>query len=938
MSRTSFAAPDTGYAQGQVVHSATTPMESGGVPTMPRTAQAAPQEVPTPSRSYDAEISPIASAPHQASTALGQAHAPTPRSDGQTESIGDQVALRLSGLIHAQGTFTSNVAKQLTDDAFGQPKPLSLVSADASAMVPAVVSGQVPSSKSGSSAASHFSRVDGTAFDTNSLAGEWFGVRQPSAMMVDRARRLVAAVIRHQTEQRAERAADGRPQEIAGLSAGIADLATTMLGVRNAERVARDMPAVLPAVLVRMVGALEQALTTQRSIGSGESHPPLVDGAMAYLAAQSLSEAQRERIVHQAENLIRSQHNLHDPSVLRGTRRHTLREGVTALVAAEYHRNGAGAALELSRLLAQAHTTQRNRLRGGGKHAVDDARRPSPISTGLGVTGSWTTDGDRHLDPHTAVEDGMAERHRALRKLTTVSAPEAATGSGRFDQLGPATPAPAGSNDKGPLLQSTRTRRLEVKVSFEENSKEIGGTEKAKLDELAKIVVLQAYRNARAGLPLPRISITGYGNGAKFSTLSRSQRAQNTGLKRATSASTALRESVARSLDDLRGTYDPQLSVSDLAVYLNSAGRQSPSSDSESSDSNPSEMASARRTAIVEVSYHHQPVVLGNEGASSTAGVRPVARVMHFIWLGGEMREGAKLNLEAWKRRIQDSGWQMNIWSDAGAMAANSSFYQELQDAPEIQIRSVDEEFFESLRQDNTLELDPTVASRPSKLFRYAMEKEAWELASDVTRYALLYLVGGVYLDVDLTPGSVQLPASGINMRHSAIPFLAPQIRNRSQFDAIAREMNFTKPLDGGADARKPELSEEESLAKVAEWQLSRGRFNNNLIVAPAGSPFLRQVLANLSDPHDPAQAMRFAAPRQNAADISGPFLLGREILRSVTETGPLSPTLKWRDAFSSGLITVHPSQHRWNGLGWLTEESENLGRDKPLLTSLDLS
>ncbi|MFI8301764.1 glycosyltransferase [Streptomyces nigra] len=476
-------------------------------------------------------------------------------------------------------------------------------------------------------------------------------------------------------------------------------------------------------------------------------------------------------------------------------------------------------------------------------------------------------------------------------------------------------------------LFSVKDKHLSIELSFGEQSKEISGREQSIIDKLAERLARQAYRNARADLPLPRIEITGYGNGSSFPSPSRSKRAHDTGWQRAAATGEALRASIDQQLKAVRGPADPLLTVSDFPIHLASAGRQAPSVGRGSEASRDGVSADDRRKAVVAVSYPYEPVVIGAEPTGSVDAVT-VPRALHFVWFGGELREAARLNLEAWKARAARSDWEINIWTDAGARTANADFFQAIQTDPGIRVRPVDDSFFSELAENEEMEAAAIV--RSADLFEHAINRKAYEIASDVTRYVALYRMGGVYLDVDLAPGRIELPTTPVTMRQSSIPLFAPQIRDRGEFERILHEMGETAGPDGTTGAAGSSSSSvDEQLTHAAEWQYSQGRLNNSFLVAPAGSPFFRRAITDLIDPRDPLQQMRLQAPRQNAADITGPSLLSRTLMKTVTETGPLSPGVKLADAFSNRLILVHPSQRsRWNGLGWITEESENQGSD----------
>ncbi len=167
-----------------------------------------------------------------------------------------------------------------------------------------------------------------------------------------------------------------------------------------------------------------------------------------------------------------------------------------------------------------------------------------------------------------------------------------------------------------------------------------------------------------------------------------------------------------------------------------------------------------------------QQVWNGAEKARSARRV-PVPKDLHFIWLGGAPSESAVANLKEWKENAEESDWTLNLWTDG-----NSSAFKSLEKdfGGHLKLRTDSDKFVKEKAGE-----DKARRKENYELYKNAKSKKAYNLSSDILRYTVMKEYGGVYMDIDLAPGAVQLTsAPEVLMRSEEIPLLAPRLRDKS--------------------------------------------------------------------------------------------------------------------------------------------------------------
>ena len=217
--------------------------------------------------------------------------------------------------------------------------------------------------------------------------------------------------------------------------------------------------------------------------------------------------------------------------------------------------------------------------------------------------------------------------------------------------------------------------------------------------------------------------------------------------------------------------------------------------------------------------------------------LRPIPKDIHMYWAGMQPSDSALANMRAWVDKARDAGWRLHLWTDNGFTAWD----------PDVQrVLSTDLVAHQDTAEVLAGNLGPTIM----RTYHAVKNAGAHNFGSNIARYAVLGLVphslvhesGGVYVDVDIHPGDVDLSqVDAVTMRHDDVPVFAPRLRDGNSVDQILRDAGE----DG--DVTDPDAR----IRRAAELMYERGGLNNNVIVAPARSEFLRRMLDEIPDRYE---------------------------------------------------------------------------------------
>ncbi|HEX7026124.1 MAG TPA: DUF4157 domain-containing protein [Gammaproteobacteria bacterium] len=338
-------------------------------------------------------------------------------------------------------------------------------------------------------------------------------------------------------------------------------------------------------------------------------------------------------------------------------------------------------------------------------------------------------------------------------------------------------------------------------------------------------------------------------------------------------------------------------------------------------------------------------IIQQNEDTFQLPQMQQVPENIHMIWMGDRITEAAYNNIVAMHERIAE-GWRLTLWTDSRRRQ-----YLATPLGRQLQGLARENETF------SIADVDELIDQRIAVTYARALERNAYSMASDLARYSILHRHGGVYMDVDLSPGNVNMDNWNMQMTLHGLPALGPNIR-----DVRARDENLSIGLGTLALRGELQSSQETSdnlaeavnqsfdavfggnvgnvvnvppetlqqavtmesaikTAAAAQVQYMLGNFSNQFIAAPAGHTFINHLINMLSrdlegrDDWDP----------QQVAALTGPSKFSRVISSYYGEQG----ISNIENSERRYMIDPHWLQ-QIAPMHWLTAESENqLGREQ---------
>ncbi|WP_433580312.1 hypothetical protein [Nocardia brasiliensis] len=208
--------------------------------------------------------------------------------------------------------------------------------------------------------------------------------------------------------------------------------------------------------------------------------------------------------------------------------------------------------------------------------------------------------------------------------------------------------------------------------------------------------------------------------------------------------------------------------------------------------------------------------------AADPSAVHEVPREMNFAWFGGELSATALANVKAWVASAGNSNWAFTFWTQTGYDKVRAQLGQD----PQIRAAVAAGRF---RVRDDLRELVAEVGSAElAAIYDASLQARAFNLTSDIGRYALLVSRGGVYADVDLAPGAVRLAELEPMFLHEEdVPVFGVLIRGREDLEQ--------EEFEG--------LPFAERLRLLVERRYRKGMLGNQFIVAPPNSRYLADVM-----------------------------------------------------------------------------------------------
>ncbi|MEU1185939.1 glycosyltransferase [Streptomyces sp. NPDC005820] len=293
-----------------------------------------------------------------------------------------------------------------------------------------------------------------------------------------------------------------------------------------------------------------------------------------------------------------------------------------------------------------------------------------------------------------------------------------------------------------------------------------------------------------------------------------------------------------------------------------------------------------------------QPAYLANlrevvAEAAAPAQERPrIPSLVHFIWIGGHISKDALDNVLAWAKKAQNTDWRINLWTD------KRSAWSVGDTAKVTWTKAIGFKRIEDA-------LDKRVAATYEKAT--AGPTKAYPLASDIARYCILKKHGGVYADVDLGSGTIDLKDTQPRLRENDIPALGPLIRDQSSLNAPLSAVG-APPVTGAPTS--------EQIRTAARYLLDTGGYGNHFIIAQQNSAvmemMIRKIATSVGEMN--AEELHMVGPA-----ATGPFALIRAVDEHLSsEFGVQSLQAGEHQLFQQAGQQFH------DHMQWLTAESEN--------------
>ncbi|GAA0361498.1 glycosyltransferase [Bacillus horti] len=188
-------------------------------------------------------------------------------------------------------------------------------------------------------------------------------------------------------------------------------------------------------------------------------------------------------------------------------------------------------------------------------------------------------------------------------------------------------------------------------------------------------------------------------------------------------------------------------------------------------------------SALVSAVIKEVNQTIRGSSASVEENAQTIPKYLHHFWAGGSLSKAALTNLFHWLAKAKDNGWEQYIMTDsiinANSMFEGSKLNHQLEmlgasgativDMAQLPLNTGYDE------RDNPV--SKAYHHLRDKLFLQE-GKSKLPYISDLARYVQLFNLGGVYADVDISPGQVDLSRS-LQMPEETgrVPYLGPGFR-----------------------------------------------------------------------------------------------------------------------------------------------------------------
>ena len=139
-------------------------------------------------------------------------------------------------------------------------------------------------------------------------------------------------------------------------------------------------------------------------------------------------------------------------------------------------------------------------------------------------------------------------------------------------------------------------------------------------------------------------------------------------------------------------------------------------------------------------------------------------------------------------------------------------------------------------------DIEKILDKRLKKLYQKAVDgdQKAYNMASDLARYSILNKHGGVYADVDIGPGNVNLAEigqDGQKVEENEIPMLGPGLRDKQQLESSSSNMQGN--------------TQQEKMQHAAQEQYANDSFGNQFIATPKQHKLIEEIISRIAKDTD---------------------------------------------------------------------------------------
>lgn len=302
--------------------------------------------------------------------------------------------------------------------------------------------------------------------------------------------------------------------------------------------------------------------------------------------------------------------------------------------------------------------------------------------------------------------------------------------------------------------------------------------------------------------------------------------------------------------------------------------------------------AYSRSTAIEHIVRRIEQYLVSNlnfgTGNYYDATPSEIPHVVNFFWSGREMSKYALENVLTWAKKANGTGWQVRMWSDLEISKWSANARKRLA-AAGVEI------------QEARTRIDPRLTAA------YEGARQAnLASASDFFRLSMLQADGGIYVDVDIAPGGIDLNSLSYQASQQSIPIFAPMLRD-------ARNVREVLGLQPDQEVTPGDVRQ------AAAIQTRLGLVNGNFIAVQQGSMFLDPIINHIAGKLDRILAIDEAfwyEAKDSIAGITGPGpLLG--VLAEMVAIRDNVTLDQAHEYLTANVVCDWP-------LGWVTAESEN--------------